>query len=311
MIGLPLFSILFGLGAGLFFTGLFYPGRAGRFHRELKKQRRGAFRSFFTPFLYLGPLQYLLRSRKSFSRLETNLLLERAGYPLGLKAEQIILAKLLLPLGAVVILPASYVLQRTGGSIQRTLTGALATPSMPSLEKLLPLLAISIFILFNTPGFILNLCGRQRERRVMAEQGLFSEIIFMSLYARLNLREAMEEAAKTTDYLQPYLRICLNEWPNDRIRALHNLKRNVGVLSFSMVVDLLLQAAAVGDERIAQFLQENKKLEDEIRNLEITAKNKTRPLMITVQMILPLLVILIILFYPLSVQVEGLIRTLF
>lgn len=253
-------SILFGLGAGLFFMGLFYQSRTSRFKEDLREKQRSDFLGLFRPLLYLPPLQCLIKSRKSFSRMETQLLLERAGRPRGLTAEHIILARLLLPFVATAIL--------------------------------------KIYI-------------KHRERRVMAEQGLFSEILFMSLQARLNLREALEEAAKTTDYLQPYLRVCLNEWPNDRIRALHNLKRNVGVLSFSMVVDLLLQAAGAGDEKIAQFLEENKKLEDEIRNLEITARNKTKPLLMTVQMIVPLLVILIILFYPLSVQVEGLINTFF
>jgi hypothetical protein len=133
----------------------------------------------------------------------------------------------------------------------------------------------------------------------------------MSLQARLNLRDALKEASKTTKYLKPYLHICLNEWHNDRIRSLNNLKKNVGVLSFSLVIDLLIQAATVGDERIAQFLEENKKLEDEIKNLETTARNKTRPLLLTFQMILPLLVILVILFYPLSVQVENLMQDIF
>lgn len=304
-------SILFGLGIGLLFMGLFLKDRTNRFKRELRETQKNQLLNLLRPLAYLKPIQYLLKGKKSFSRIETEHLLERAGRPSGVKAQHIILAKILLPLVIVFIVLVYYGLNHTAGVLKLTFIDGVAISKTPSLGKPLLVLLAGVIAGFNAPGLILKQYIRKRERLVMSEQGLFSEIIFMSLQARINLKDAIEEAGKTTEYLRPYLQICLNEWHNDRIRALNNLKKNVGVLSFSIVIDLLTQAAIVGDEKIARFLEENKKLEDEIKNLEITAKNKTRPLIMTAQMVLPLLVILIILFYPLSLQVEHLIRTFF
>lgn len=304
-------SILFGLGMGLLFMGIFMKRRTNRFRQEIRQQKKSQLVNLLKPLLYLGPIQHIIKSKRSFSRIKIEQLLERAGNPKGIKAEHIILAKLFLPVLAVLIFLAHCGIHSTIKIMQPTFVNGVAIKEISSISKPVMFLLISIFILFNTPDFLLKQYIRKRERMVMSEQGLFSEIIFMSLQARLNLRDALEEAAKTTDYLRTYMQICLNEWHTDRIRALNNLKKNVGVLSFSMIIDLLIQAANVGDEKIAQFLEENKKLEDEIKNLEISAKNKTRPLLLTVQMILPLLVILVILFYPLSLQVESLITNFY
>lgn len=304
-------SIFFGLGMGLIFIGIFLRGRISRFRYEVRQQKKGQLLNLIKPLVYLKPVQFLLKSKKSFSRIEIEQLLERVGNPKGIKAEHIILAKLFLPVLAVLIFLAYYGIHSTVQAMQLTFVNGVAIKKISSISKPVVFLVVSIFILFNTPDFLLKQYISKRERIVMSEQGLFSEIIFMSLQARLNLRDALEEAAKSTDYLRTYLQICLNEWHTDRIRALNNLKKNVGVLSFSIIIDLLIQAANVGDEKIAQFLEENKKLEDEIKNLEISARNKTRPLLLTVQMIFPLLVILIILFYPLSLQVESLITNFY
>lgn len=148
----------------------------------------------------------------------------------------------------------------------------------------------------------------QREKKIIKEQSLFTEIVFMSLRARLNLKDAIYEASRTTNYLRPYLQVCLNQWHINKIRALVQLKKQVGITSFQVVVDLLIQAAKIGDDKIIDFLEENKKLEDEIKNIEISAISKARPVFLTLQMIIPMLVVLLVLFYPLITQTEKIIR---
>lgn len=280
---------------GFIFIALFLKGHPNRFKREVQTLQKNWVINIFKPLLCLGSHNDLMKNRKPFSRVKTEQLLERAGCPRGLKAEHIMCAKMVLPLSALLLLFALYAISY----------------NKPSLSKFMSIATVSSCILYTLPEFLLNRYIRHREKKVFSELGLFSEIIFISLQAKLNLRDALEEAGRTTEYLRPYLLICLNEWHNGRLKALNNLKKNVGVLSFSMVTDLLIQAANVGDDRIVQFLEENKKLEDEIKNLEISEKNKTLPLLLTIQMILPLIIILIILFYPLSIQVENLITNFY
>lgn len=199
---------------------------------------------------------------------------------------------------------------------QASYTGKFSVPTIQHVQGLLILISllaacfVNIYLVLTLPAaffaplFFLKIMAGRREKQVQEEQGLFTEVMFMSLRAHLNLRDALEEAAKSTVFLKPYLTICLNEWLTDKEQAMLNLKNNLPFPSFQMVVDLLIQVSRVGDERIIDFLEENKKLEDELKKLEITASTKIRPVLMTFQMVLPFGVILLVLFYPLLMQVR-------
>lgn len=304
-----IFALLFGLGAGLFFMGLLPVNRKNRFWQELKSERTSRWLALLRPLTYWGPIRCFLGEKKPLSLVEMEDLLNRAGRPWELRDRDILLARIVGPIIVLVGLALFYGTQATffslrqlaaGDGVVITRTAAWAIPAIVALP--------ATIAAFYAPVVILHYLARQREKRVMAELGLFSEVVFMSLKARLNLREAIEEAAKTTAYLKPYLQVCLNQWHTDRIKALYGLKRELGVPGFQLMVDLLIQAATIGDEGIAEFLEENKKLEDEIKNIEVSARSKLRPLLITLQMVLPFGVVLIVLFYPLITQVERIIR---
>lgn len=210
---------------------------------------------------------------------------------------------------------------KIAGLLQRAaLTDKIRTSSIYQLQGVLALISIlagcfiSKYLLLILPAayfaplFLLHFLAARNERRVHEELGLFTEIIFISLRARLNLREALEEAASSTVFLKPALRVCLNEWMTDKERALHTMKSYLPFPAFQLVVDLLIQVARVGDERIIDFIEENKKLEDEFRKLEVSARSKIRPVLITFQMVLPFGVILLVLFYPLLIQVRKILN---
>lgn len=285
-------ALLFSFGVLLIYFGLIDRNRHGRFYDDLAKERKRWLINLLKPLKYLGPIQYFLNTaQKSYSTVIVEEMLLKAGYPLGLKAGHVIMAKLVLPL----VMGGGFLLLYGFQSV-RGISG-----SMP--VYLIFLIMVSAYFL---PTALLSCLVRFRTNKVAVELGLFTEVVFMCLKAKLGLREALEEAAKTTDYLRPYLMICLNEWLNDRMAALNNLKRNVGTANFQMVIELLTQVAVIGDEKIADYLKENKRMEDELKNLEISAKSKIKPLILTVQLALPFIVILMVLFYPLVTQVEQL-----
>lgn len=286
-------SLFFSAGVFLIYLVIVNRRRYGRFHDDLYKERKEQLISIFKPLSYWGPVQYILRRRKTYSLSALEDMLIRAGCPLGIKGKHVILIKVFMPL----ITGGGLALYYGVGSVTKISGG------MPAYYMFL-----TMVLSFYLPSVIIDFLIRFRRNKVAHEQGLFTEIVFMCLKARLSLREALEEASKTTDYLKPYLMVCLNEWLNDRLTALNNLKKNVGVASFQLIVDLLIQAATIGDENIADYIKENKRMEDELKNLEISANSKVRPLLLTLQMALPFIVILMVLFYPLVTQVEQLIH---
>jgi len=299
-----LLALLFGLGTGLFFLGAF-SGRKNRFVRSRSVQKDNLILNLFRPLAYLWPLRPLLARSKASGAAQMEELLERAGNPWGLKARDILMLRVLLP--GLVLLAAAvfYGLLVLAGFVRNIFaeTGLVCSGLPLGPAALLSGLALASAMI---PQLVLRCLAKSREIKTAAEQGLFSEIVFMCLKARLNLQEALAEAAKTTEYLRPYLQVCLNGWPTDRVRALENLKKDVGSPGFRVIVDLLAQVAEVGDERIAEFIEKNRKIEEEVRSINISARSKVRPLLLTLQMFLPFVLILIVLFYPLISQVERL-----
>lgn len=286
-----IYAILFSLGLFLMYIGITGRKEYGRFYDDFYTERKKRMTNLLIPLTYLGPVKYFVGTRKSYSTVIVEDMLMKAGNPMGIKVGYVIAAKFLLATGLGGVLFLYYGL--------RPLMGI--TRSIP--VYLIFLAMVSAFYL---PSAVLSCLVRIRKTKVDGELGLFTEVVFICLKAKLSLRESLEEAAKTTDYLKPYLMICLNEWLNDRLMALNNLKRNVGTSSFQLVVELLIQAAAVGDDNIADYLQENKRMEDELKNLETSARSKIRPLLLTIQLALPFIVILMVLFYPLITQVDQL-----
>lgn len=300
--------ITFGLGLGLIFFGLVNLRKKNRFQRDFNQAKRTYILDFLKPLTYLKPMQYWGDGGNSLSLLNIEELLHRAGHPWGIKARHVLIIRLLLPLVAIGAVILYYGLQGIINSVKTlTLQNGVAIKNISAGRMPLFLAFMLAMIAFYAPVFILRLLGKNRRKQVVNEQGLFSEVVFMSLKANLSLKEAVEEAIKTTVYLKPYLQVCLNEWLTDKIIALNNLKKNVGVPSFQLIIDLLMEAANAGDNKISDFLEENKRLEDEIKSLEVSAQSKMRPLILTFQMILPFFVILIVLFYPLVAQVEQII----
>lgn len=309
-LALPLLCIVFGLGLGLIFFGLVNSRKKNRFQRDFTQVKRNYILDLLKPLTYLKPVQYLWDGKNSLSLLDIEELVHRAGHPWGIKVQQVLLVRCLLPLVAVGGVTLYYGVQGIINSVKTvTFQNGVAVKDISAGGMPLFLGFIAAVVACYVPVLILRCLVKNREKQIVKEQGLFSEVVFMSLKANLSLKEAVEEAAKTTVYLRPYLQVCLNEWLTDKIRALNNLKKNVGVPSFQLIIDLLIEAASVGDDKISDFLEENKRLEDEIKSLEVSAQSKLYPLILTFQMILPFAVILIVLFYPLVVQVEDIIRS--
>jgi len=303
---MKLLAAFFGLGTGLFFIGLFSV-RRNRLGRDLREQHKNFIFNILRPLSYLRPVRLLIGQTKTMRVVEIEDLLRRAGNPWSIKARDVLVTRALLSTIAVFGVLLFSGLETVRNSI-RYLTFSNGVVVSEASSFAVPVVA-SLFLAvtsFFTPQLILHYLVKRREMKVAAEQGLFTEIVFMCLKARLNLKEALEEATKTTDYLKPYLKVCLNGWPTDKLKALDTLKRGVGVAGFQVIIDLLVQVADVGDERIADFLERNKKIEDEIKNINISARSKVRPLLITLQMFLPFILILVVLFYPLIIQVEKL-----
>ncbi|MCR4442775.1 MAG: hypothetical protein QHH10_10960 [Peptococcaceae bacterium] len=301
-------AALFALGIALLFAGLFVVKRTSRFREDLFAARRKRLLGMMRPLLYLSPWQRLAGCGRLHSTAGLEDLLTRAGNPGGIKARHILLARAV-SLVLAVLAPAAYYGFFAVSQSARHLVSSGGLSVFENPPTAAPAAAVFIFAAaaFYAPGLIILAMVKRREMIVLSEQGLFTEIVFISLRAKLSLRDSIMEAAKTTVYLKPYLAACLNEWHTSKERALSNLKQSVAVPGFQVVIDLLLQAASVGDERIAGFLEENKKLEEELKNIDISAKSKIRPLVMTVQMVFPFLILLIVLFYPLITQVELLI----
>lgn len=302
-------AAFFAFGTALLFAGLFVVRRPSRFREDLAVARNKRFFGLLRVLLGLGPWHRLVSGcgrMHSTAGLED--LLARAGNPGGIKASHI-QAFRAVSLALAVLVPAAYygfiAVARSAASLVSS--GGLAVFENP--PAALPVTVVVVFAAaaFYAPGLIALALAKRREMLVLSEQGLFTEIVFISLRARLSLRDSIMEASKTTVFLKPYLAACLNEWHTSKEMALNNLKTSVAVPAFQVVIDLLLQAASAGDERIAGFLEENKKLEEEIKNIDISARSKIRPLIMTVQMVFPFLILLIVLFYPLITQVEILI----
>lgn len=304
-------AVTFGLGVALLFFGLSMHRKSSRFSRDLYQERRSRVLGIFKPLRYthLGKMLFQAK-QKSLGLVEMEDLLNRAGHPYGLTPAAVQTAMTLLPVIALISLISYY-----GGTAFITAAKRLLTaPSLPFTEvrssglTVLIILAVGVLAYF-LPVYILKYIAWVRENKVKEEQGPFTEIVFTLLRVKQPLRVALEEAGKTTDFLRPYIQVCLNEWPTDRFKAMQNLKKNVGVARFDVVIDLLIQTASIGDDKIADFLEENKKLEDELTNISISAKSKVRPLVMTFQMLIPLFIVFLVLFYPAMQQVRGLLSS--
>lgn len=300
-------STFIGSGLGLLFIILFWPKPTNRFRQDLRREQRHRLLITLRTLSWLIPLRLLPGYSRSLSLAAIEELLIRAGKPWGLQARHIFYFSILFPIIMLIGTFSYFGISTIAYSLQRLLDPAGLSPQDMKIAGLpfcgTLFLALLSFIM---PENLLRYLGKRREGLLRKEQGTFTEVIFMSLKARLSLREAIAEASKTTDFLQPFLQMCLNEWPTDKIQALQNLKRRVGIPGFVIIVDLLTEVADVRDEQILVFLAENKRLEEEIKNIAISARSKLRPLYITIQMLIPLFIIIIVLFYPLVVQVEGL-----
>lgn len=248
-------------------------------------------------------------NKKDFKTAEIEDLLQRAGYPWGLEAKDITLFRAAIPLLIMLMTFFLFTLSISYHAInQIDVIDGIAIKKYPAPEIPLLIAVIGAILGYYAPYLLLKIIASSREKHVIAEQKLFSEILFISLKANLTIREAIEEANKTTNYLKPYIIKCLNEWHADRTRALNNLRKEVGIPSFQIIVDLLVQAIKVGDENIHKFLEENALLEEELVNLEITTKSKLRPIIGTLQMILPFILMMAALFYPLVEYMQDLFR---
>ena len=286
-------AFLMSFGLILVFSGLAVPKRSTRFRRDLYRERRIWLLNLLSPLRYTRIGRYLSNQQKSLNLAELELLLYSAGQPFGLKARHIQLMRLLLPILLTAAFMVFYGL------------GAIFKAGRNSLFPFLIILLLAVIANY-LPVTLLKYLERSRDSKVKEEQGTFTETVFTLLRVRQPLRIALEEAAKTTEFLEPYLQICLNEWPTDRVKALQNLKKNVGVMRFEVIVDMLIQAITLGDEKTSDFLEENKRLEDELINLSISTQSKIRPVLMTFHMIIPLAIILLVLFYPAMQQVHGL-----
>lgn len=147
-----------------------------------------------------------------------------------------------------------------------------------------------------------------KHRRIKKEMKLFSEILFMSLRAKLTVRQSLEAGALATTYLKPALIRCLNVYDTDRELAINQLKEEVDMPSFDVLADLLIQAGRVGADNIHQFLEENTSLENELNNLNATSKSKILPVFGTVMLFLPFVAMMIIIFYPLAQNVTDMVK---
>lgn len=297
-------SIVFGVGIAMVVVGYLMKPKTSRFNRSMQKN---ILVDSLRPLTYLQITRYLAGKRKSLSLTETEELVAKAGRPWGIEAKDIMLARIVLPILAVIISLSIFSLRVLFQAIQqlRVVDGVaikkITATGMPVL------IAIGAVILgYYAPYVVLRLLISIREKQIMSEQKLFSEILFMSLRANLSLREALEEAGKTTTYLQPYIKKCLNDWLADKTKALIKMRRDVGIPSFQIIIDLLIQAVEIGDENIHKFLEENTVLEEELKNIEIASKSKLRPVIGTVQMILPFTLMMFVLFYPLVEYLQDL-----
>ena len=279
-------AILFGLGVGFCFFGLSLQKQSDRFRRDLYQEKSRRLLGIFRPMLYTRLGRFIMGKPKSLSQAELESLLARAGRPWGLKPSSVQFARIALPVVSLLM----FIFLYGAGLLWQAVQILFTAPGLHLNEvrsgglPVLFCLALVVFAYF-LPVYMLQYLAWVRDNRIKEEQGTFMETIFTLLRIKQPLRVALEEAAKTAVFLKPYLRVCLNEWPTDRIRALRNLKRNVGVPRFEMIIDMLIQAATVGDDQIADFLEENKKLEDELINISASA-NQIRPVD-DIQMLIP------------------------
>jgi pilus assembly protein TadC len=285
---LLLYCLLFGLGMGLCFFGLFWPCTRSRFPGWKEK---GFLLDPLRPLTYLRPVTHLINLQHLLGPLKIEELLSKAGHPWGMKPRNVLMLQYVLVLLVLLVGLILLLLDFLSG------------------KGFIILLFWGITVGFLGLVGVLTVKARMRERKIIEEEGDFSETVLMLLRAGLGLREALEEASKTTVALRPYLHVCLNRWLTGKTQALLQLGKEVGVPSFQVIVDLLIQAVEIGDDRIADFLEENKRIEDKIKEMEISARSKLRPILLTFQMIVPFVVIMIVLFYPLVVQVEKVISS--
>lgn len=297
-------SIIFGVGVSMFIIGLLIKPRKNRFKQITTREKKNLM-EILQPVMYWKITQLLIP--RGLSVVETEDLLARAGRPWNLTGRDVLLFRIILPIMATVISLGFFGMRVFLLALQQiTIENGIAIKRLPA-TGLPVIVVVGSFILgYFAPQLILKFLATTRERRITYEQKLFSEILFMSLRAKLSLREALEEAGKTTAYLRPYITKCLNNWATDRTKALHTLKKDVGTPSFQIIADLLIQAIEIGDENIPRFLEENTKLEEELKNIETSSKSKLRPIIGTVQMALPFIVMMFFLFYPLVQYLQEL-----
>lgn len=304
-------AVLFGVGVGLFFFGLSRQKRSNRFRKDLYQERRSQLLGILRPLLYTQLGKYLIGRQKSLSLAELEDLLARAGHPLGLKPRTVQLARILLSIASIILVTSLYGMRLLFQAAKNlfTVQGLQLTEARSNGVPVLVCLLLLVFAYY-MPVYLLKYLAWVRDNKVKEEQGIFTETIFTLLRVNQPLRVAIEEAAKTAEFLKPNLQVCLNEWHTDRIKALQNLKRNVGVPRFDLVIDMLIQAATLGDEQTSDFLEENKKLEDELINISISVSSKMRPVLMTFQMLIPLAIVFLVLFYPAMTQVEKLLYSI-
>ncbi|MDD4804672.1 MAG: hypothetical protein PHN69_05925 [Candidatus Pacebacteria bacterium] len=241
----------------------------------------------------------------------------RSGGLRGLTPNVVQLAKITLPFIVFVVLLASYLFRKIAQTVELNVshtkeiveqtdlfqsfvphTATTQSGSTISGSAMLCIFLISLLLYF-VPEMIIKWRIKAKENRLKKELPIVETFVVVMLetgvYTAYNILEVLMD---TTEFLRPYISVCLNEYHINPKRAIQNMADKIDNEEFQVICNGLKQAVEVDKKYTAMFVQQHIEQIKRLEQLSREASIKKKPMIYVLLLALPLASIVIIWFYP-------------
>jgi len=178
-----------------------------------------------------------------------------------------------------------------------------------------PLLAVSSAVLGGVLGYVarkayLWFVSKLTEEKRAGEILLLYEIVSVYSSAGYSLYEALSAGAYLADAIGGPLRKCLRSWGQGPERALKKMGEELKLPEGDALVRILQRAVVIGPGRLAEFLSQEGRVMEAVRQYRIERGLGVRPVVQTLYLLLPGLALLGVTLMPVGYHIAKAITSI-
>ncbi|MGB9804425.1 hypothetical protein [Desulfofundulus sp.] len=148
------------------------------------------------------------------------------------------------------------------------------------------------------------------EEKKAGEVLLLYEVVSVYAVAGYSLYEALTAGAYLVRLIKDPLRRCLNSWGQGPERALQKLGKELGLPEADALVRILQRALVIGPGRLAEYLSQEGKTMENVRQFRIERGLGVRPIIQTLYLLLPGLALVGVTLMPVGYHISKLIMSI-